>query len=618
MSQITSVKMTDDRVRSSIGNTSFTISLSFNNTYDDVITSINYYGLVYTSFLFMVGLPGNITVFYVYSKKTRKNSTTVFILVLAVFDLINCTATLPTEIVMLLNPFVFHIGPVCKMSRFTTYTCNSSAAVILAAIAVDRYKRVCKPHGKQITLKRAKYMAAMAFIMAVSFTWPSLVIYGPRTVHARTDNENITQKVCEIHDSYVITIYPLIYYSYMCFSTCGIYFILLASYISIVIKMAKRRNFSSLVGGQFTSKRNVPDIQIENPSSHVADCRDTRVVQVSSAHGSTRSLNVCCRTDESNLYQYEPAPVAVIGDIKMPNDNYDNGLQKSEGRCETNDKSLNSYGCSNVDELVGSSNFGDNDNIKKYSISSQEKTFHERLPRDIDMNSKRTKSLLSVNACFDHIDTEASTGTFLSKASKLEISHEESFSNKITLKTKSIDIPDKESCEKKNLSKTSSLDIPLNSNSSDEKAFFLGKCKLFRNSFPNALDFENFRRKSCKSRSPSYTGEISLSGSNKSRMRPSKRSLRTHRLGKTTLMLLVVTVVYIVSFLPFLGVVIQRSINPVVPLTFDEEFDTVYEALYRSYLLNCAINPIIYSFFNANFRKDCRAACRRRKLYYRQ
>jgi hypothetical protein len=119
------------------------------------------------------------------------------------------------------------------------------------------------------------------------------------------------------------------------------------------------------------------------------------------------------------------------------------------------------------------------------------------------------------------------------------------------------------------------------------------------------------------SHTQSHTGEPSQNGSTKSKMRPSKRSLRTHRLGKTTLMLLVVTAIYILSFLPFLAVVIQRSIYPVFPLIYNGEYDMLYESLYRSYLLNCAVNPVIYSFCNANFRKDCRAACRRRKLFYR-
>lgn len=588
------------------GNSSNIISNASNVSFEGVKNSINYYGFVYTSLLFIIGLPGNILVFFVYSKKTRKNSTTVFILVLALFDLINCTVTLPTEIVMLLNPFVFHIGPVCKMSRFTTYTCNSSAAVILAAIAVDRYKRVCKPHGEQITLKRARYMTGVAFIMAVSFTWPSLVIYGPRTINVLTENKNISLKVCEIDDGYVVTVYPLVYYSYMCFSTCGIYFILLVSYISIVVKMLKRRNFSSLILSKSVYKSTVPDIHIENPSSHVPDNRDTAVVNVSSAHGSTKSLNVCCRTDESNLFQYGPV---VIKDTEQKRSNVDDCIATKESPHEngneTNDHTIIRPNILNVDNGISCQSKRNED------ISLEIQDYHKISEKNKNEDLLSRKSITVHKQVYDSFD--------LINGSEPDATPQNVSSNitydkgKCAEKTRALEVGDREKYNRKYVTKTYSLDVPLTNQSNDQNSSDTVNSKIHRHSISKIDISENNDRK--RSRSPSYTGEISLNGSNKSRMRPSKRSLRTHRLGKTTLMLLVVTIVYIVSFLPFLAVVIQRSINPAVPLTYDGEYDTVYEALYRSYLLNCAINPIIYSFFNANFRKDCSAAFRRRKYY---
>ncbi|XP_071161496.1 D(2) dopamine receptor A-like [Mytilus edulis] len=565
-----------------VGNTTFPSFKELNSTESNWITSINYYGLIYTSLLFVIGIPGNVLVFFVYSKKTRKNSTTIFILVLAVFDLVNCTATLPTEIVMLLNPFVFNIGPVCKMSRFTTYTCNSAAAVILAAIAVDRYKRVCTPHGKQITLKRAKRMALWAFITSVSFTWPSLMIYGQRTIS--TESANVTRQICEIDDSHVLTVYPLIYYSYMCFSTCGIYFILLASYISIVMKMVKRRNFTSLIGRRSVSNKEVPDIHIEHPSSIG---HHTNALQVTSVHSSTRSLNVCCRTDESNCFQYEPAVsvpknsqnMADTSKVKDHPNEMDLKLQECLMKPDENKIKPNCF--LNVDGLMDCKEV-----VNEYGAVHGEK-YNNQNEQNVGSNPENNSE------CIESKNNE-NDKTMIRVLNNLNKETDESNQK-----------------PKQTMTKTNSLDVPSPKHSPEISSNDSSK-------YENTSENRNkTKRKRKVSQTRSNTGEISLNGSSKSKMRPSKRSLRAHRLGKTTLMLLVVTMVYILSFLPFLGVVIQRSISPIVPLLYKGEYDTVYEALYRSYLLNCAVNPLIYSFCNANFRKDCQATCRRRKLFYR-
>ncbi|CAC5405825.1 unnamed protein product [Mytilus coruscus] len=567
-----------------VGNTTFPISKELNSTESNWITAINYYGLIYTSLLFVIGIPGNVLVFFVYSKKTRKNSTTIFILVLAVFDLVNCTATLPTEIVMLLNPFVFNIGPVCKMSRFTTYTCNSAAAVILAAIAVDRYKRVCTPHGKQITLKRAKRIALWAFMTSVSFTWPSLMIYGQRTIS--TESANVTRQICEIDDSHVLTVYPLIYYSYMCFSTCGIYFILLASYISIVMKMVRRKNFSSLMDRRSVSNKEVPDIHIEHPSSIG---HHTNALQVTSVHSSTRSLNVCCHTEESNCFQYEPAASVQKNSQNMAETSKEKenpnvmDSKHQERLMKTDEDEIKPNGFLNVDGLIDCKEV-----MNEYGAVHEQK-YNPRNEHSVISNPRNNPE------CIENKNNEN------------DKTRNQVFNDNLNKETEEL----KQKTKQTTTTKTNSLDVPTPNHSPEISS---------KDSSKNENKSENrnkTKRKRKVSQTRSNTGEMSLNGSSKSKIRPSKRSLRAHRLGKTTLMLLVVTMVYILSFLPFLGVVIQRSISPVVPLLYKGEYDTVYEALYRSYLLNCAVNPVIYSFCNANFRKDCRATCRRRKLFYR-
>lgn len=81
------------------------------------------------------------------------------------------------------------------------------------------------------------------------------------------------------------------------------------------------------------------------------------------------------------------------------------------------------------------------------------------------------------------------------------------------------------------------------------------------------------------------------------------------RLEKTTLMLFIVTLAYILSFLPFLSLAIHRSVHPGEWEHISYGGEVVYQVFLRSYLINSCANPIIYSFFNALFRRECEKMC---------
>jgi hypothetical protein len=67
----------------------------------------------------------------------------------------------------------------------------------------------------------------------------------------------------------------------------------------------------------------------------------------------------------------------------------------------------------------------------------------------------------------------------------------------------------------------------------------------------------------------------------------------------------VVTFAYVLTFLPFLVIAIHRTLNPMFYQGLSDPAKMAYQVFLRSYLLNCCINPIIYSFLNTDFRKRC-------------
>lgn len=82
-----------------------------------------------------------------------------------------------------------------------------------------------------------------------------------------------------------------------------------------------------------------------------------------------------------------------------------------------------------------------------------------------------------------------------------------------------------------------------------------------------------------------------------------KRESKRIRVGRTTIMLFSVTIAFMVCFLPFLVIVALRSINPNLYSTLTVVRKGVWNFFLRSYVLNCAVNPLLYGFCNKDYRK---------------
>ncbi|KAK3085964.1 hypothetical protein FSP39_011409 [Pinctada imbricata] len=104
-------------------------------------------------------------------------------------------------------------------------------------------------------------------------------------------------------------------------------------------------------------------------------------------------------------------------------------------------------------------------------------------------------------------------------------------------------------------------------------------------------------------------GKRSSSGTHlASRKRGSRHEIRVTR---TTVVLFAVTVAYVVSFFPFLVVMVLRNVLKDFEKNLSPAAEVAYKFCSKSYFINNAINPVIYSFLNINFRKDTRNILRK-------
>jgi hypothetical protein len=92
--------------------------------------------------------------------------------------------------------------------------------------------------------------------------------------------------------------------------------------------------------------------------------------------------------------------------------------------------------------------------------------------------------------------------------------------------------------------------------------------------------------------------------------------LKQARARKTAFLMFVVTLGFILSFLPHLLLMLIRQIKSDFVDGMSETNKAVYKFFLRSYFLNSAINPVIYSICDSRFKAACKDilehCCRRR------
>ena len=158
--------------------------------------------IAYVSVLMIFGSFGNIVVCVYYGCKSKRSTKSFFIVALAAFDLVVCLITMPLDIVDLRFFFVYTNVPACKIPRFLNHIAAIGSASTLIAIAVDRYKRICKPLTPQLEIRHARIAIVVAGTYSLLISWPSLLLYDSVKVNV-TDNRNISRPI--VHEAYFCT-----------------------------------------------------------------------------------------------------------------------------------------------------------------------------------------------------------------------------------------------------------------------------------------------------------------------------------------------------------------------------------------------------------------------------
>ena len=164
----------------------------------------------------VTGILGNILVLAVFTAASqyKNNNFRIFVICLAIIDLITCVSLVPAEMAKIRSHFSFPSATPCKVKCFFNTFGTAAAAFVLLVISVDRFRKVCQPLKRQIVPEQAVKILVAVLIMAFLLSFPAPILCGISTAN-KTNMYNTTTTVymCTAEKKYQKSVWRWLYKS---------------------------------------------------------------------------------------------------------------------------------------------------------------------------------------------------------------------------------------------------------------------------------------------------------------------------------------------------------------------------------------------------------------------
>ncbi|XP_065928628.1 neuropeptide receptor npr-1-like [Magallana gigas] len=137
-----------------------------------------YFNTALTSFLLLLGLAGNSVILYFYACRMPRTENRYFIPYLALADLLACICGGSFALIINFYSLTFHWDFLCKGLCFSTAFTSSYSAAMLLVIAVNRYLKVCRTNGHQLTGRTRKIVLLFVLTISIITKLPMLFLMG--------------------------------------------------------------------------------------------------------------------------------------------------------------------------------------------------------------------------------------------------------------------------------------------------------------------------------------------------------------------------------------------------------------------------------------------------------
>lgn len=154
------------------------------------------------------GLFGNTLILYVFLSRYHACNFKYFVLCLAFIDTTSILTCLPGEIVTQIFWYVYPYPIVCKIKSFFNMFTVCGSAFCLLLIAVDRFRKICRPLKWQIKPNIALILCLTSMTISFIIALPVPFFWGIHSYEEVYEMHRINVTVCELDQQFVHTVYP--------------------------------------------------------------------------------------------------------------------------------------------------------------------------------------------------------------------------------------------------------------------------------------------------------------------------------------------------------------------------------------------------------------------------
>lgn len=145
----------------------------------------------------IISIIGNITVLYVYAVKIKTISDDrYFIPYLAAMDMLACVIGVSFGLILNFNPLYFRNDLACRLIWTAIALCILCSGLMLVAIAIQRYIKVCRPFRGQMSIRTKRLFITGILLFSVVSAAPSLYLYGESEFTFVNNGQNVTAYTC--------------------------------------------------------------------------------------------------------------------------------------------------------------------------------------------------------------------------------------------------------------------------------------------------------------------------------------------------------------------------------------------------------------------------------------
>lgn len=506
--------------------------------------------LLVLSILSFVGIFANAHVLFVFGTKIKRSTYRVFVLGLGCIDMLGCTISIPFQIIDETHPYTFFDAISCKIFRFFDTNLAIAAALMLVVIASERFRKICRPNGLQVTEKRAIRSIIAVIVGSSIATSPALLIYGRHTVSIESKHVNGTE--CSWTDEASATYYGYVYYAVELFIiiSCMVSLTILYSFVGKALRAHNQRMRSTRIVKFHAKKSTRLSKNVKESQNYPEDQQRGSIESIKTDRDSGVDSPIPASSDSQESVDKIEIQFKVSDDRKLSSNNEDDSVFTNSSKDNRNNIESTSSTCRLCE---------DNESLQQSSSIRRIFTKVAQVPealKGILLNRRGTSE--ETYAIPDIIVTDC----------KNNITH-------ILGKGRSSRTKDR------NMTKTDNNDpkfyVDIDPKNSKDKTSSNKSTKRFKK--PLTKIFRN-RKKSKEA-----------------------ENIRERRITK---LLFFITLTFIVTYYPYIIILVIYAIKPEFKENLTEGGRVFYLMALRLYLINNVMNAFFYGFFDLEFRNHCK------------